>query len=100
MPGKKTIASKPGRRRIQFRLDAPQARTVCLAGNFNQWDSRRHPLKQNISGIWEKVLMLPPGTYEYKYIVDGRWQEDPANGQHTQNSYGTVNSLLTVKAKG
>ena len=99
MAGKKIIPSKPGRRRIQFRLDAPKAREVCLAGNFNQWDGNRHPLKRNMSGTWEKILMLPPGTYEYKYIVDGCWQEDPANGQHILNSYGTVNSLIKVDAK-
>lgn len=100
MPEKKTTSSKPGRRRILFKLNAPQAKKVCLAGDFNHWDESRHPLKRNLHGVWEKIVMLAPGSYEYKYIVDGCWQEDPANGRHTRNSYGTVNSLITVEAKG
>ena len=93
---KKTTS--PRRRKVLFTLKAPAAKEVCLAGNFNQWSGNKHRLKKNASGVWEKALMLTPGTYEYKYIVDGCWQEDPSNGLSAPNNFGTLNNLLTVKA--
>lgn len=85
------------RKRIQFLFHAPQANEVLLAGEFNQWNGKNHSLKKKKLGAWEKTLMLTPGTYEYKYIVDGKWQEDPANHQNKMNSFGTYNNLLTVE---
>ena len=45
----------------------------------------------------EKILMLAPGTYQYRYIVDGVWQEDPSNPEQLQNFSGGFNSILHVE---
>lgn len=87
---------RSSRKKVSFSLHAPQAESVFLAGDFNQWNPRKHPLKKGSSGAWEACLMLTPDTYEYKYIVDGHWQIDPVNNQICENSFGSQNSLVTV----
>jgi 1,4-alpha-glucan branching enzyme len=98
--GKETQMSdktpKKHRKKIVLSLHAPQAKTVFLAGDFNKWSHKKHGLKKGKSGAWETTLMLVPSTYEYKFIVDGEWQTDPANNRTCQNCFGTRNNLLTV----
>jgi 1,4-alpha-glucan branching enzyme len=56
----------------RFAVWAPNAETVTLAGDFNQWDTRRHPMRLRDGGIWEIFL---PGAGEgcaYKYNVRSR----------------------------
>ena len=43
--------------------------------------------------------MLPPGAYEYKFVVDGEWLTDPGNPEVRPNAFGTYNSVLLVAAK-
>jgi 1,4-alpha-glucan branching enzyme len=87
---------KKHRKKVAFSLHAPQAETVFLAGDFNQWHPKKHGLKKTKSGEWEAKLMLVPSTYEYKFVVDGNWQEDPVNTRTCLNCFGTRNNLLTV----
>lgn len=87
---------KKHRKKVVFSLDAPQAETVFLAGDFNQWDPAKHGLKKGKSDVWKTTLMLSPSTYEYKFVVDGKWQVDPVNTRTCQNCFGTRNNLLTV----
>jgi 1,4-alpha-glucan branching enzyme len=87
---------KKHRSKVLFSLHAPQAETVFLAGDFNEWNPKKHGLKKGSSGAWEATLMLVPSTYEYKFVVDGKWQVDPVNTQTCQNCFGTRNNLLTV----
>ncbi len=55
---------------VNFAVWAPNASSVSIIGNFNQWDARRHPMRKLIpSGIWE--LFVPdigPGDI-YKYRI-------------------------------
>ena len=93
MPEKKP---KVKRRRVRLKHDAPGADEVFLIGDFNDWDAGAHPMKKNKTGIWEKSVMLQPGRYEYKFMVDGVWRNDPLNGDYCQNRFGTRNNVLTV----
>ena len=45
---------------------------------------------------WELKCELPPGQYEYKFIVDGEWMHDPANAKRKRNEYNTFNSILDI----
>ena len=49
-------------------------------------------------GRWGKELMLEPGTYEYRLVVDGEWTTDPNCGECAPNPFGTANSVLRVAA--
>ena len=42
----------------------------------------------------KKVLKIRPGSYQYRVIIDGKWQEDLANPTRVPNSLGGSNSLL------
>lgn len=90
---------QPKRRKVIFYCDTPHASQVALVGSFNDWDPERHPMNHGGGGRWNKALLLSPGEYEYKFWIDGRWQEDPRNGQTVVNPFGTLNSLLQVAAR-
>lgn len=71
-------------------------RSVFIAGNFNNWEPRRIALQSNGAGHWEIDLLLPPGEYEYRFVVDGKWHDDPLASRVVPNSYGGVNAVLHV----
>ena len=79
-----------------FSLQAPTASKVFLAGDFTDWDKAPLPLKKSKEGKWEKTVALPAGLYEYRFIVDGEWQNDPQAVDRKPNPYGTENSLRLV----
>jgi len=88
--------AKAKKRRMMFSLEAPNAKEVMVVGDFNRWNVKTHPMKKDNGGVWKKALMVSPGTYEYKFLVDGRWKNDPKNDQTSPNRYGTLNNVLTV----
>ena len=87
---------------VEFSCQAPDARSIYLAGSFNDWNPEGAAMKST-GGIWKKELQLAPGRYEYKFVVDGRWCCDPARDDHdssvaecVQNPFGTLNRLIEV----
>ena len=93
---KKQMQKKTKRRRIIFSFNAPNAGKVSLVGEFNNWDPKKHPMKSEGNGLWTKTVMLKPGRYEYKFLADENWMLDTQNDHSCLNSYGTLNSLITV----
>jgi 1,4-alpha-glucan branching enzyme len=87
------------KRRVIFSLTAPNAEQVAVAGAFNSWDETAGRMKRSGPGLWQKIVMLPPGDYEYKFVVDGEWLTDPRNPEIRPNCFDTFNSLLRVAAK-
>ncbi len=82
---------------VEFTLDAPDAKKVFLAGEFNDWSPTATPMKKGDDGIWRLKLKLKPGKYEYKFVVDDVWMEDPVNPDKVPDPYGGYNSVLTVE---
>jgi 1,4-alpha-glucan branching enzyme len=81
---------------IVIEVDFPEAKSVSLAGTFNNWDPNADPMEKGEDGLWRTTLELAPGEYQYKFVVDGTWIEDPANPDAVDDGYGGVNSVLTV----
>jgi 1,4-alpha-glucan branching enzyme len=80
---------------VQFRLDAPQAQQVQLAGNFTNWEPA-HRLKRTGTGVWTVVVPVTPGVHSYGFVVDGkRWVVDPA-ARTVSDGFGGMNSQLAV----
>ena len=96
---KKIFKSKSKRTKVDFELWAPAAQTVSLMGTFNQWNAKKHPMKKDADGCWRKSIMAVPGRYEYRYLVDGKWENDPANIQRCPNDYGTYNNVVDVSPR-
>jgi len=88
---------KPKLMKTEFSLSAPQAKSVFIAGNFNQWNLSAHPLKRDKKGVWKISLPLGPGRYEYRFLVDGQWQNDPNCSSFIENPFGTLNCLRIVE---
>ena len=79
-----------------FELVAADARTVFLAGSFNQWNPSATPMTRLSEGKWGKELLLPPGRYEYQFVVDGRWTPDLKAADEMPNPFGGFNSVVEV----
>lgn len=78
---------------VRFEYYNPQAKSVYLAGDFNNWSTTSHSMRREDDGTFWIVMRLSPGKYEYKFIVDGQWTADPDNPV-TVGVYG--NSLVRV----
>ncbi len=76
---------------------APDARVVQVAGTFNGWRPESNPLERTESGEWTTRLVLRSGRYEYRFVADGAWTEDPRSAQNTVNPFGGLNSILKVR---
>jgi hypothetical protein len=83
--------------RVRFQLQARGARRVALAGSFNQWRPDDIVLdRSSADGVFVGTLELPPGDYEYMFVVDGKWMTDPAAGERRDDGFGRQNSLLRL----
>lgn len=81
---------------VRFAIALPQAREVSLAGDFTQWQPRI-PLRRSADGNWVAEIPLPPGNYEYVFVVDDeRWITDPRAGRYRDDGFGNRNAVLTV----
>ena len=87
---------KDKRRRVTFTLEFPLAGEVVLMGDFNQWNPKTHPMKKDKAGLWKKNTLLYPGRYEYRFLVDGHWRNDPNNHRTCLNSFGSYNNIIIV----
>ena len=96
----KTAKTCP-RRRVEFVINAgPGHEFVGVAGSFNDWDPAKKQLTDKKGdGVYRGILMLPPGEYEYKFVVDGNWCIDENKPCLSSNDLGTLNSVLKVEAK-
>lgn len=83
-------------KKIEFEYYAPQAQEVQLAGTFNGWNPAETPLKKERDGKWKTSLALPPGRYEYRYFIDGSWENDQRPVECAPNSFGTWNCVVVV----
>lgn len=73
-PPMRQIPASPAKKRITFKLSAPQAQGVLVTGSFCDWQTQSHHLKKDKAGVWKTILSLPAGSYEYRFLVDGEWQ--------------------------
>jgi 1,4-alpha-glucan branching enzyme len=65
------VAEGLGASGVRFSVWAPNAEVVCVVGDFNHWDTRRHPMRFR-NGVWEIFIPgIGPGT-PYKYYVRSR----------------------------
>ena len=87
------------RRAVTFEMQDAPGRTVMLAGSFNEWQPVKQLADKNGDGVYRCRLMLLPGEYQYKFCIDGEWRSDPANPDFVPNEFGSLNSVIVVKAK-
>jgi 1,4-alpha-glucan branching enzyme len=64
---------------VEFRIYKPEANTVALIGDFNQWNPEHDYLLKERNGIFTLRKKLKPDDYLYYYIIDGEQVLDTYN---------------------
>ena len=82
---------------VKFVFSAIRAKSISVAGTFNNWTPGVLELRKDLVGIWRGSLRLKPGTYQYRYCVDGKWVNDPCARNTVLNEFGTNNTVLEVR---
>jgi hypothetical protein len=88
----------PGLRsaRLVYLPSDPSVEQVEVAGSFNGWNPSATPMSKQ-DGVWHAVLVLPPGNYEYMFVVDGkRWVTDPLAVATHDDGFGGSNAVLDL----
>jgi len=90
-----SVVTSPGAEPTQFVLVAPEAASVTVVGDFNDWNAT--PLaKQDKDGVWWVTLSLPPGRYRYAFVVNGSsWRGDP-QAPTADDEFGRPSSVVTI----
>ena len=84
---------------VHFVLEAPNAQSVQLAGDFNSWDASNYELKKvSEDGTWEITVRLTKGqVYAYNFVIDGQqWVADPSAMAQIDDGFGGTSSLLRL----
>ena len=88
--------NKKTERKIRVEFVHPTASVVAIAGTFNDWRPEVTPMVNLGAGRWCKDLVLLPGRYEYRLVVDGEWMADPLRQETSPNPFGGLNSVVKV----
>jgi chromosome partitioning protein len=84
---------------VEFVLQDVGADDVQVAGEFNNWTPEKCALYKRTDGAeWSRRFELAPGKYQYRFVVDGKWQADPVNPFRVQGLYGGFNSVVEVRS--
>ena len=77
---------------------APDAETVCVMGEFNNWSHDAHPLKRQKSGDFSLSLDLEKGrSYRFRYLIDGwKFENDWQADRYEANPYGGDDSVIEL----
>jgi len=85
--------------KVVFTFQA-QANVVYLAGTFNNWSPTAWAMKL-VDGVWTYEAELKPGTYQYKFVIDGKtWKEDPEAPAYVDDGFGGKNGIFTLTDDG
>jgi hypothetical protein len=85
---------------VQFVLVAPEARTVAVVGDFNNWGLGDTALvAENHNGVWSVSAPVPAGVHRYAFLVNGKqWVADPTAPRAAGDDFGQPSSTLVVEA--
>lgn len=87
---------------VRFTLLRPDARSVAVAGTFNEWSASAHPLARDTArGMWTAVVALPPGEHLFMYVLDGtQWMTPPLAEDFVDDGFGSRNGVVVVSPDG
>ena len=88
--------AKAMKKKETFSIVEPNAASVQLAGDFSEWDKHPIELKKEKNGVWKTTVPLEPGTYHYRFLVDGQWCDDPACPTRVPNPFGAQDCVRQV----
>ena len=82
---------------VRLVLLQPDARSVSVAGDFNDWNPGQTKLERSEGGMWTATIALKPGRYQYMFVIDGKqWVADPLAEEGAGDGFGSQNAVLDV----
>ncbi len=96
---KKEYIKKTNLCRVTFKLPkiaAPNAKCVCIVGDFNNWNIHSNPMKKLKNGDYTIKLDLEPGReYEFRYLIDeSKWENDWNADKYVKSPYGNFDNSV------
>jgi 1,4-alpha-glucan branching enzyme len=85
-----------GPKMVTFTYSDANAKEVAIGSTFNSWNPKANPMTRTGKNLWSAKVELKPGIYPYKFWVDGKWINDPANPSTLPDSQGGTNSVVKV----
>jgi len=87
--------------KVTFRLgpkDVKDAKEVCIAGDFNNWDTRKTPMDRLKNGTFKKILDFETGReFQFRYVVDQTtWINDPEADKYLPSGHGDENCVIVL----
>lgn len=87
--------------KVTFRLPriaAPDAKSVCIVGDFNNWSIHSHPMQKLKTGDYAITLELESGKeYQFRYFIDeARWENDWDADKYVRSPYGDSDNSVVV----
>lgn len=91
-----TRSSRENLHHVDFFCRAPDARSVCLVGDFNEWQPSTDPMQRMPDGNWMVSLELLHGHHQYLFLVDGEPTLDPNATGIVSTDDGKQVSLIAI----
>src|SRR5688572_3797075 len=87
---------------VQFAFADQSAKSVTIAGDFNDWDAEETPLRDSDGdGVWTGLIALRPGMHKYMFVVNGeRWVTDPEAESYVDDGFGMRNAVIAITLPG
>ncbi len=83
--------------KVTFTVPAKEASSVCVAGEFNEWNTQATVLKKLKNGNFKGTLDLPKDQkFEFKYVVDGSWTNETEADGYQWNDYASADNSLLI----
>ena len=94
---KQFIKSKPVCK-VTFSIEAKDAVSASVVGDFNNWSIEEGTLNKLKNGTFKGVFELAKDTsYEFKYVIDGTFVNDTEADSYKWNEFaGTENGVVVV----
>ena len=84
---------------VQFALEAPEAQSVAVGGDFDGWTGSHTLEDPDGDGIWTARIPVQPGVHTYMFLVDeSTWITDPRAERYAEDGFGNRNAILAVAA--
>ena len=89
----------PKTKKTSFKIKIPDAQSVVLSGDFNNWNTKTNPMKKGKDGSWKIDLSLKDGEYQFRYFVDDHYWLNDDEAPQVANAFGSNNSVAEIHLK-
>lgn len=83
---------------VTFKVDRPDVESVEWLGETNGWEPVPMKRSEKGKGPFKLKMRLPKDTaVQFRYLFDGRWENDEAADAYWPNEHGSDNSVVRTE---